>query len=107
MLLNTSLSDCNQKVVELNFEYLYISFFNLKISAMMLLSEIQLIEYGFVENSTKIIPNSIKIMSRDNVDLVIREDGIYYNNMGFDYPLNDSTALKKIYKELKSEDLKL
>ena len=73
----------------------------------MLLSEIQLKEYGFIENSTKIIPNSIKVMTRDNINLVIRHDGVYYNNMGFDYPLNDTTALKKIYKELRSEELSL
>jgi hypothetical protein len=73
----------------------------------MLLSEDQLKEYGFIENSTKIIPNSIKVMTRDNINLVIRHDGIYYNNMGFDYPLNDTIALKKIYKEIKSEDLRL
>jgi hypothetical protein len=73
----------------------------------MLLSEDQLKEYGFVENSTKIVPNSIKVMSRDNINLVIRKDGIYYNNMGFDYPLNDTIALRKIYKELRSEELKL
>lgn len=73
----------------------------------MLLSEIQLKEYGFIENSTKIIPHSIKVMSRGNVNLVIREDGIYYNNMGFDYPLNDTTALRKIYKEIRSEELVL
>lgn len=74
---------------------------------MMLLSEEQLKEYGFVEILTKIIPNSIEVMTRDNINLVIREDGIYYNNMGFDYPLNDTTALRKIYMELRREELKL
>ena len=51
---------------------------------MKLLSEDRLTEYGFIENSSKIIPNTIKIMTRDNIDIVIREDGIYYTNMGFD-----------------------
>lgn len=73
---------------------------------MKLLSEDQLKEYGFVENPSKIIPKSTKVMTRDNIDIVIREDGIYYSNIGIDYPLKDTAALRKIYKELRREDLK-
>lgn len=73
---------------------------------MKLLSEDQLKEYGFIENSNKVIPNALKIMTRDSIDIVIREDGIFYSNMGFDYPLNDTAALRKLYKELRKEDLK-
>ena len=51
---------------------------------MKLLSEDQLIEYGFTENPSKANRNAIKIMTRDNIDIVIREDGIYYSNMGID-----------------------
>ena len=45
-------------------------------------------------------------MTRDKIDIAIKNDGIYYTNMGFDYPLKDTTSLKKLYKELRSEDLK-
>lgn len=48
----------------------------------------------------------LNVMTKDNVDIVIREDGIYYSNLGIDYPLRDTDALRKIYKELRSEDLK-
>lgn len=73
---------------------------------MKLLSEDLLKEFGFVENPTKKIINALKVMTRDNIDIVIKEDGIYYFNMGFDYPLKDTAALKRLYKELRSEDLK-
>ncbi len=73
---------------------------------MKLLSEDLLKEYGFTEKPSKIIHNAIKVMTRDNIDIVIREDGIYYTNMGFDYLLEDITALRKLYKEVRREDLK-
>jgi len=73
---------------------------------MKLLSEDQLKEYGFIEKpqiGNRVI---IKIMTRDNIDIVIKEDGFYYTNMGFDYPLKDTAGLRKLYKELRSEELK-
>lgn len=73
---------------------------------MKLLSEDLLKEYGFSENPLKASRNIIKVMTRDKIDIVIREDGIYYSNMGIDYPLKDTAALKKLYKELRREDLK-
>jgi hypothetical protein len=66
---------------------------------MKLLSEDLLKEYGFVENTMKSTPIA-KIMTRD------KNDGIYYTNLGFDYPLKDTAALRKLYKEIRSEDLK-
>lgn len=72
---------------------------------MKLLSEDLLKEYGFIENKDKSKPNA-KIMSREKIDIVIKNDGIYYTNLGFDYPLKDTSALRKIYKEIKSEELK-
>ena len=45
-------------------------------------------------------------MTRDNFDVVIKEDGIYYSSVGIDYPLRDSAALRKFYKENKKVDLK-
>lgn len=72
---------------------------------MKLLSEDHLKEYGFVENTIKTTP-IVKIMTRDKIDIAIKNDGIYYTNMGFDYPLKDTAALRKLYKELRSEDLK-
>lgn len=72
---------------------------------MKLLSEDLLKEYGFVENTIKTSPLA-KIMTRDKIDIAIKNDGIYYTNMGFDYPLKDITGLRKLYKELRSEDLK-
>lgn len=72
---------------------------------MKLLSEDLLKEYGFAEDTVKSTP-SAKIMSRDKIDIVIKSDGIYYTNMGFDYPLRDIAALRKLYKEVRSEELK-
>lgn len=73
---------------------------------MKLLSEDLLKEYGFSENPINSNRHVIKVMTRNKIDIVIREDGIYYSNMGIDYPLKDAAALRKIYKELRSEDLK-
>lgn len=72
---------------------------------MNLLNEDILKEFGFIESPQKNTDFS-KAMSRDNIDLHIKNDGIYYSNMGFDYPLIDTAALKKLYKELKSVELK-
>jgi hypothetical protein len=72
---------------------------------MKLLSEDLLKEYGFIENTIKTTPIA-KIMTRDKIDIAIKNDGIYYTNMGIDYPLKDTAALRKIYKELRREDLK-
>lgn len=73
---------------------------------MKLLTEDLLKEYGF--NEKPHIPNRIilKVMTRDNIDIVIKEDGIYYSNKGLNYPLKDTAALRKLYKEIKNEDLK-
>jgi predicted solute-binding protein len=72
---------------------------------MELLSEDILKEYGFIENTDK-SKSDIKIFSRDKIDIAIKDDGIYYTNMGFDYPLKDIAALRKLYKELRREELK-
>ena len=72
---------------------------------MKLLTEDLLREYGFVENLEKSKLN-VKIFTRDKIDIAIKNDGIYYSNMGFDYPLRDIAALRKLYKELRREELK-
>ena len=69
---------------------------------MKLLSEDLLKEYGFVENKDKSKQN-VKIFTRDKIDIAIKNDGIYYSNLGFDYPLKDTASLRKIYKELRDE----
>jgi hypothetical protein len=72
---------------------------------MKLLNEDILKEYGFIENVEK--SNSlVKIMNKEKVDIAIKNDGIFYSNMGFDYPLKDLTALRKLYREIRSEELK-
>lgn len=73
---------------------------------MKLLSEDLLREYGFTEKPHISIRNVVKIMTRDNFDVVIRGDGIYYSNLGIDYPLRDTATLRKLYKENKKVDLK-
>jgi hypothetical protein len=80
--------------------------FHPEILIMKLLSEDLLKEYGFVEKPHIANRSIIKVMTRDNIDIIIKEDGICYSNMGFDYPLKDIAALRKLYKELKSQDLK-
>lgn len=72
---------------------------------MKLLSEDLLKEYGFIENTIK-TNSHVKIMTRDKIDIAIKNDGIYYTNMGFDYPLRDLAALRKLYKEIRREELK-
>lgn len=71
---------------------------------MKLLSEDLLKEYGFIENIEKSTLH-VKIMTREKIDIAIKRDGIYYTNMGFDYPVRDIAALRKLYKELRREEL--
>lgn len=72
---------------------------------MKLLTEDLLREYGFMYNPSK-SSNRVKIMSRNDFDVSIKNDGIYYSNLGFDYPLKDTATLRKVYKEVKNEELK-
>jgi hypothetical protein len=73
---------------------------------MKILTEDLLREYGFVDNPGK-SSTRVKVMSRNDFDVSIKIDGIYYTNLGFDYPLRDTAALRKIYREVKNEELKL
>lgn len=73
---------------------------------MKLLSEDLLKEFGFTEDASGKQPNELKVMTKDNIHLVIRTDGIYYRNMGFFHPLKDLASLRKLYKEIMSENLK-
>jgi hypothetical protein len=62
-------------------------------------------EYGFkiVEVKSK---DRITVFTKDKVELVLVDDGsVFYSNMGFDYPLADLPALKKLYKELRRTEL--
>jgi hypothetical protein len=72
---------------------------------MKLLSKELLKEYGFFENREKSKLN-VKIFTRDKIDITIKNDGIYYSNMGFDYPLRDLAAHRKLYKEVRRKELK-
>lgn len=73
---------------------------------MKLLSEDLLSEYGFSENKEK-TTRFVKVYTRDKLDIVLKEDGtFYYSNLGFDYPLRDIATLRKLYKEVRSEELK-
>jgi hypothetical protein len=73
---------------------------------MKILTENLLREYGFMDNPSK-SSTRVKIMTRNDFDVSIKIDGIYYVNLGFDYPLKDTATLRKIYKEVKNEELKL
>lgn len=73
---------------------------------MKLLCEQLLSEYGFFENKEK-TTRFVKTYTRDRMDISLKEDGsYYYSNMGFDYPLKDLAGLRKLYKELRREELK-
>jgi SiaC family regulatory phosphoprotein len=72
---------------------------------MKLLSIELLIEYGFVRDELKSDVSST-VLVRNNFEVILRRDGTcYYRNIGIDYPLNDLTTLKKVYKEAKKEEL--
>ena len=73
---------------------------------MKILTEDLLREYGFMDNPSK-SSTRIKTMTRNDFDVSIKIDGIYYVNLGFDYPLKDTATLRKVYKEVKNEELKL
>ncbi len=73
---------------------------------MKLLSEDLLKEFGFIEDASNKQPDELKVMTKGKINLVMRADGIFYRNMGFFYPLKDLAALRKLYKEIMSENLK-
>jgi len=71
---------------------------------MKLLCKIVLEEYGFKELPENIGPDVI--MEKDNFKLTLKPDGIcHYSNLGIEYPVKDLTGLKKLYKEVKREEL--
>ena len=77
---------------------------NLLYLKMKLLTRELLEEYGFTLNRRKTTPEKT-VLTKDNFDVVIKSDGIYYSNMGFDYPLKDNDILRKMYFEVRREKL--
>jgi hypothetical protein len=72
---------------------------------MKLINKDILLDYGFVENESKSL-NDNTVMTRDKIDIVIKSDGTtWYSNMGFDYPVKDVAALRKLYKEIRNIEL--
>jgi hypothetical protein len=71
---------------------------------MKLLSTDLLKEYGFTEDHIK-SNHIITVLTRDKVDIVLKDNHFYYSNMGIDYPLSDIAGLQKLYKELRSREL--
>ncbi len=72
---------------------------------MKLLSIDILKEYGFVGNPAKSTVD-VDVMSKDGMDVASKNGTFYYVNLGIEYPLKDLTALRKLYKEIKNQDLK-
>lgn len=73
---------------------------------MKLLSIDLLKEHGFIENVIKTNSRLI-VMTKDEIDIIIKNDNtFYYYINGVDYILKDIAALRKLYRELKNEDLK-
>ena len=73
---------------------------------MKLISIEVLAGYGFDEKENK-IPEAIKVFSNGKIDIILKNDGgFYYRNLGFYYPLKDTAALRKLYKEVRNEELK-
>lgn len=61
--------------------------------------------YGFkkVEAKSK---DRIQVFTKSKIDIILSDDGsVYYSNMGFDYILKTEADLKKLYKELRREEL--
>ena len=73
---------------------------------MKILTEDLLREYGFMDDPAK-SSTKTKVMTRNDFNVSIKVDGIYYTNLGFDYPLRDTAILRKVYKEVKNEELKI
>lgn len=73
---------------------------------MKLLSEDLIKEYGFIEDEIK-SNKLIKIYSRKNFEIILKDNSFFFSNVGIDYPLSDLASLKKLYKENKKIDLTL
>ena len=82
------------------------TYFSVLIDKMKILTEDLLREYGFMDDPVK-SSTKVKIMTRNDFDVSIKVDGMYYSNLGFDYPLKDTATLRKVYKEVKNVELKL
>ncbi|MBA3681107.1 MAG: hypothetical protein H0W73_08065 [Bacteroidetes bacterium] len=64
-----------------------------------------LLKYGFKINEKK-SKDRLTIFYKDKFEVVLVDDGsLFYSNLGFEYPLKDVAALKKLYKEVRREEL--
>jgi len=65
-----------------------------------------LLNYGFKINEKR-SKDRLTVFIKDKFEIVMVDDGsVFYSNLGFDYPLKDLAALKKLYKEVRREELK-
>jgi len=72
---------------------------------MKLISKILLSEYGFIETVNKEKIKGIA-MTKNNFTVILNDDGrCYFISVGIAYPLKELAALKKLYKEVRSEEL--
>lgn len=63
-------------------------------------------EYGFKISEAK-SKDRISVFIKNKIDIILFDGGsVYYSNMGFDYILKDESDLKKLYEELRREELK-
>lgn len=61
--------------------------------------------FGFkiIESKSK---DRLTVFTKNNFEIVRVDDGtVLYSNLGFDYPIKDLDALKKLYKEVRREEL--
>ncbi len=59
---------------------------------MKILTEDLLSDYGFIDKSFKSTSN-INVMTKNDFEISIRADGMYYTNIWIDYPINDTANL--------------
>jgi len=74
---------------------------------MKLLYKDLLLEYGFVANNNK-TDEQIEVMSRNGINIILKNGNsfYYFKQGGMQFPLKDFAALRKLYKELRNEELK-
>lgn len=61
-------------------------------------------DFGFVRNQARSTALG-EVFSRGRFHVIFKDGGFFYSNLGIDYPLKDPDTLRRLFREVTSQEL--